>query len=241
LPVLEPRQRGVARLLDSLPPIGSFLVVALAGYLLLAAAAVAAGFVLTEGLLHVGFIARWDGNVESWFADHRSGWLTEASWVGSTMAGGVVIPAVVGVFACVFAFLRRWRIAAFLLASICIEVATYRVGTLLVHRPRPNVPRLEDLAANASYPSGHTAASIAVYGAIALLVASAFPRTWVRVSCGVLTILIVLFVASSRMYRGMHHPLDAGAGVLIGIGAVVAAVLAARAAGAAVERKRRAR
>ncbi len=226
---------------DSLSPVGSFLIVALATYLLLAAAAIGTGFVLTEVLLKVGFVARWDGNVESWLAHHRSGWLTDASWIGSTIAGGIVIPAVVGVLACIFAFQRRWQIAAFLSASICIEVATYRVTTLLVHRQRPNVHRLEDLAANASYPSGHTAASIAVYGAIALLVASAFPRAWVRVSCVVLAILIALFVASSRMYRGMHHPLDAGAGALIGIGAVAAAVLAVRAAGAAAERRQRAR
>ena len=146
---------------DSLSPVGSFLIVALATYLLLAAAAIGTGFVLTEVLLKVGFVARWDGNVESWLAHHRSGWLTDASWIGSTIAGGIVIPAVVGVLACIFAFQRRWQIAAFLSASICIEVATYRVTTLLVHRQRPNVHRLEDLAANASYPSGHTAASIA--------------------------------------------------------------------------------
>lgn len=199
------------------------------------------GFLLTKVLLHIGFVARFDASVASWLADHRSGWLTEASLVGSTMAGGVVIPALVFVLVCALALRRQWRSAAFLVTSICIEVATYRVATLLVHRPRPDVPRLEDLPADASYPSGHTAASIAIYGAIALLVASRFPSTRVRISCVLLTILIALFVAFSRMYRGMHHPLDAAAGALIGLGAVAVAVLAARAAGAAVERKRRAR
>ena len=35
------------------------------------------------------------------------------------------------------------------------------------------------------------------------------------------------------MYRGMHHPLDVGAGALIGIGAVVVLLFACRAAGVA--------
>jgi len=37
-------------------------------------------------------------------------------------------------------------------------------------------------------------------------------------------------VAFSRMYRGMHHPLDIGGGVLIGIAALSAIVLVSRAA-----------
>ena len=35
------------------------------------------------------------------------------------------------------------------------------------------------------------------------------------------------------MYRGMHHPLDVGAGALIGIGAVLVLLFACRAAGVA--------
>jgi membrane-associated phospholipid phosphatase len=35
------------------------------------------------------------------------------------------------------------------------------------------------------------------------------------------------------MYRGMHHPTDVGAGVLVGIATLVVALIAARAAKAA--------
>ena len=44
-------------------------------------------------------------------------------------------------------------------------------------------------------------------------------------------------VALARMYRGMHHPTDALAGMLLGIGALLLALLAARAAGAVSERR----
>ena len=43
--------------------------------------------------------------------------------------------------------------------------------------------------------------------------------------------LIPIFVAFSRMYRGMHHPLDVFGGVVIGVAALSALVLVARASG----------
>jgi undecaprenyl-diphosphatase len=49
----------------------------------------------------------------------------------------------------------------------------------------------------------------------------------------VVALLLPVFVACSRIYRGMHHPLDLGAGALIGIGAVMVLLFACRAAGVA--------
>ena len=53
-----------------------------------------------------------------------------------------------------FSLSRRWRLAAFTLFVICIESGTYRVTTLVVHRDRPHVDRLESLPVDASYPVG---------------------------------------------------------------------------------------
>ena len=85
-----------------------------------------------------------------------------------------MLPIVVGTIALVCAVLRKWRIAAFVVFALAVESATYRATTLVVHSHRPRVVRLESLPVNASYPSGHTAASIAVYGGLALLLTSRF-------------------------------------------------------------------
>jgi membrane-associated phospholipid phosphatase len=114
-----------------------------------------------------------------------------------------------------------------------MEAATYRVATLLIHRQRPSVHRLDQLPADASYYSGHTAASIAVYCGLALLITSRIRSTGLRIACWVIAIAIPLLVALSRMYRGMHHPTDVGAAVLVGIATLVVALIAARAAKAA--------
>jgi len=49
-----------------------------------------------------------------------------------------------------------------------------------------------------------------------------------------------VIVALSRMYRGMHHPLDTLAGVLIGIAALSLALLLTRVTGYVDRRRKKA-
>ena len=171
----------------------------------------------------------------------RTPFLTDASSVGSAVGGAPVLPILVGIIAIVCAFLRRWRIAAFAVFVLVVESATYRVTSLVVPRDRPDVQRLEDLPANASYPSGHTAASIAVYAGLVLLLTSAIPNRRLRIAAWVAAVVLPLIVAFSRMYRGMHHPLDVAGGALVGIGAVLVLLFACRAADAAARSRVRGR
>jgi membrane-associated phospholipid phosphatase len=46
-------------------------------------------------------------------------------------------------------------------------------------------------------------------------------------------LLIVALDVSSRLYRGMHHPLDVAGGAVVGVAAVCLLVLTCRASGAA--------
>ena len=157
--------------------------------------------------------------------------------MGSAIGDVSVLPAVVVATALVLLWRRRFRVVAFIIAAAAVELATYRVASLLVHRDRPPVVRLDDLPVDQSYPSGHVAASIVVYGGVALLVSSAVRRRWVSVLCWTLAILLPVVVGLSRLYRGMHHLTDVGAGVLVGVGALLVVLIAARACGVA-ERER---
>ena len=241
LPLFEPRPGGPAerfdRVIGGRHPVVAFLLALVSGYLLLALASIALGFLVTDVLLANDGIERFDERFPSWLAGERTDTWTDVSWVGSELAGGYVIPAVIALVAVVMAVKRRWRIAAYVLFAVAVESATYRATTLFVERTRPDVERLESLPVEASYPSGHTAASIALYSGLALLVTSRFARGNWRILIWVVALAIPPAVALSRIYRGMHHPIDALAGVPIGIAALVVVVFACRVAGAAVARR----
>jgi membrane-associated phospholipid phosphatase len=233
-PVLDARRRGedglLGRVVGRGHPVRTFLAGVALAYLCVAGLSVIAGLVVTHLLgAHPG-VAHDDERFVTFLSHHRSGGLTEASLLGSMLAGGAVLPIVVAGWAAIAAAFRQWRVGAFLVFVLGVESAAYRTTTLVVHRHRPTVPRLEHLPVNASYPSGHTAAAIVVYCGIVLLVSSRTTSPLLRTVVWTLAPLAPLYVALSRMYRGMHHPLDVAGGVLIGIAALTAMVFVARAA-----------
>lgn len=240
-PVLDEKPGRVGRRLATLPaeghPVWTYVCGVLIAFAVIAGLSMLSGVLVTRVVLHIHGAPHDDETLISFLARHRSGGLTEASLVGSIIAGGVVLPIVAGVALIVAAVARHWRLAAFLLLTLAVESGSYRATTLVIHRHRPEVHRLEKLPVNASYPSGHTAASIAIYGGIALLISSRIESRAGRIAVWAAAALVVVFVAFARMYRGMHHPLDVAGGVVVGVAALCALVLISRATHLAAEAK----
>jgi membrane-associated phospholipid phosphatase len=237
VPVLRARPGGpadrFAGLFGRLHPAVVFVLAMFVGLAMIALLSIGLGLLVTKVLEPAWGIGAADERVNVWLAMHRTSSRTHASLLGSIIAGGVVLPIVAGSIALACAVMRKWRIAAFVVFALGVESATYRATTLVVHSHRPRVVRLQHLPVNASYPSGHTAAAIAVYGGLALLLTSRFTSGAFQASAWGIALAIVTLVASARMYRGMHHPIDVAGGVAVGIAALVVLVFACRAAGAA--------
>jgi undecaprenyl-diphosphatase len=231
--------RRLARVFGGLHPAIVFAVVMLAGLVTISLVSIGLGFFVTRVVESSSGVGAADERVNVWLAMHRTPSRTDASLVGSIIAGGVVLPIVAGVVALVCVALRKWRIAAFTVFALAVESATYRATTLAVHSHRPRVVRLEQLPVNASYPSGHTAAALAVYGGLVLLLTSRFTSGVLRATLWTIVLALVSFVALARMYRGMHHPLDVGGGVLVGVAALIVVVFACRTAEAADSNRHR--
>lgn len=241
-PLLQPTERGLAERfaerVGATNPVRVFLTAVLTGYLLLVSISIAIGLFFVDVILPGSGLAEWDADLNRRMADARTAFTVDLSWVGSTLSGGHVIPFVIGVLLLVFAIRKKWLLAVYPLFLILVESGTYRATTIFVERERPPVERLEGLPVDASYPSGHTAAALALYGGLLLLCAAWVRRTWFTVLAAVLTIAIVAFVGWSRMLRGMHHVTDTIAGVGVGLAAIVVVVFAARAATAAARNRR---
>jgi membrane-associated phospholipid phosphatase len=216
-------------------PLLVFSVLTLAGWVLLAAVVIGAGFLLVDVALPHG-VARPDESINDWLARQRTSSLDDASYVGSSIGDIPFIPGLVILTALVAAVLRLWRVAGLIVGGILVEVATYRIASLIVHRDRPSVPRMDQLPVDQSYPSGHVAAAIVVYVGLALVIASRVRRRSVTLAVWSLAFALPLIVALSRMYRGMHHMTDSAAGVLIGLASLVIALVAVRTAGEVAER-----
>ena len=189
----------------------------------------------TVGLIFVHFlddgpIGDWDRSVNRWLADHRTPTWNTITNYGSMMAETLTKVILVAVASAVMIFLwRRWHDAVFLVVAVSLEALVFVSVSFIVDRERPPVRQLDPIPPSGSFPSGHTGAAVAFYGGLFLIVCWHTRKPVVRWIFGVLAVVVPLIVGGSRMYRGMHHPIDVTAGLLLGL----AAVFVARAAIAA--------
>jgi membrane-associated phospholipid phosphatase len=240
VPILEARKAGYAAWLETVvhrayPFAASYTVANLLSFLVVGIAIVT-GLVVTRLVFSVGGLESLDERFPAWLETQRTSLLDDVSYYVSLVGADILVVLVV-VTVIYFALRRSWRIAGFLLTAIVIEVTTYRLIAGAVARNRPDVVQLDNLNPQHSFPSGHVAASVAVYCGFALLLTSKFHQTWARILIWVPAISIPVLVAVSRMYRGEHHPVDVIAGALLGIGALLVALLATRVGIVAAERR----
>lgn len=150
--------------------------------------------------------------VLNWIQTLRTDWLDGVMVVVSTLgdAGAVWI-----VLALVLLCFRKTRRAGLTVALALVLDVIVCNGVLkpLFDRVRPCVvnPAVELLVAcptDASFPSGHTAASFAAAGALR----AAGSRLWMP------GLVLAVLIAVSRLYLYVHWPTDVLAGALLGWG-----------------------
>jgi membrane-associated phospholipid phosphatase len=99
---------------------------------------------------------------------------------------------------------------------------------LLVHHPRPTVAMIA-LPPSYSFPSGHAAASAALYLTLAFLATAVERRAGARRLLIGMGLGMALLVAWSRVYLGVHYFSDVCGGLLLGTaGALVASRMIVR-------------
>jgi undecaprenyl-diphosphatase len=159
-----------------------------------------------------------DLDVVRWFVEQRTPtWTTVASVV--TLLGGTITVIALGLVAAAvaFALTRHWRPVVFLAVVMAGELTLFLAVGSIVERTRPPVAHLGRLLPpTSSFPSGHVAAAICLYGAIAVLVLTRILAWW-RWAVLAAAVVIAAAVAMSRFYFGVHYPTDALGSVLLAV------------------------
>jgi undecaprenyl-diphosphatase len=206
-------------------------VVTLLGYVVMAVVLVSLGLIVTK-LLIPGPVGVWDNSVNRWAAAHRVPTWNTLTDYASIMAGTGTVLVIAGATAAILAFRHLWRELGFLASAFFIEFSVFLTTVTLIARPRPSVPKLDGVPSTSSFPSGHVAAAIVLYVGLAILISSRTRHLAIRMTVWTVAVTFVVGVGVSRVYRGLHHPIDVFAGVVLGTGAILFAIIAIRAADA---------
>ena len=169
------------------------------------------------GELWTSVVGSAESNAVRDVAAQRTVALTDVARV-ITWAGSAFLLVPLALIACVVllrAGLRREALAVAI--SLGGARLIFNWVKLLVSRPRPTVEHLQAVTGS-SFPSGHaTQASAFWFSLVLVLPAAGASAKLTRVATGV-ALVIVLTVAASRVYLGVHYPSDVVAGMLLGTG-----------------------
>ncbi|VEF48253.1 phosphoesterase PA-phosphatase-like protein [Bacillus freudenreichii] len=115
--------------------------------------------------------------------------------------------------------IKNRKIVLYALTITIIVLGINKLIELMYFRPRPFVTYAVNLlsdkeSSDPSFPSNHSAGAFAI--AIALY--------WHRKKVGSVLLIMAFFMALSRIYIGVHYPLDVTAGAIIALIVTVAVI-----------------
>lgn len=177
----------------------------------------AMAFALMAVLVQTGRTTAFDAAGLQWAATLRGPAITPIALVTTLIGSGTfLIP--IGLLVTIGLQRKRGkRVAWTYLGTVLLGWAVYGLLKAAFARPRPDlIPRLSG-AGWWSFPSGHAMSSTIVLGLAAILFTGS---AWIRIGAA----LLILLIAFSRVYLGVHYPSDVIAGVLAGCAGISASL-----------------
>ncbi len=175
------------------------------------------------GMLFLSFLClailvkkNWLFEIDSWaiknFSSIRSDGLTTFvnifSYLGSVI---VLIPVAV----LMMIFVKEKRAKIFIAIALASAGVVSTIMKYIVQRPRPvDIALIEEVGY--SFPSAHTMLSLVLYGFLIYLILKFMRNKPLKVILSILLLVVIIAVALTRVYLGVHFMTDICGGWLLG-------------------------
>ena len=152
-----------------------------------------------------------------WINSHQSEALDHVM-MEITSLGNFAVVLVMLLVVSAFLWLSNHKLSVVLLAlGVGGGFAANNVLKMSFDRDRPSVFEHGADVLTSSFPSGHAMVSTIAYLSVAYLVGRLEPKPAMRRVTWVVAVVIIILVATSRMYLGVHYPTDVIGGIIAGV------------------------
>src|SRR5690242_20197402 len=172
---------------------------------------------LARAFVNGGLVVSFDDDVARWVADTMPGW---AEWIARlvTWLGGAIGTTVVtGVAAVVLWRAGRRPDAVFVVGAVVGITVLVAVLKAVYERARPDLGSVIALPHSYSFPSGHAATAVVLYGALGLLLAERASSRSRGVAWLLGAAVLAFAIGASRVVLNVHFVSDVAAGFAVGL------------------------
>jgi undecaprenyl-diphosphatase len=182
--------------------------------LLLGLAILFCSLAVAAAMDHGVALLTWDEPIQRVVENARTPWLDDF-FLNVSLLGSTKVVLTLGAAAAVVAWWRcRALAAAIALATVSRPLLEFTLK-ILVGRDRPDLERMVH-GEGPSFPSGHVMAAVALWGLLPLLVALVTRRRWVWWTSVIVSGSLIVLIAASRTYLGVHWFSDITGGLVLG-------------------------
>lgn len=198
---------------ETASPVVRLVVAGVLGFGAALAAGLVFGLVLAD--LDRETLTRLDRPALEWIVDLRSAALNDIARVVTTLASSWVVTPVVVCVSFALLYRRRVALAAFVVAATAGTSILTSLAKSFAGRDRPPpVTRLVH-ASGAAFPSGHSSQALAVAVSLAVVVCCIRRSRRMALLAFAAAALFAFAVGATRVYLGVHWPIDVVGGWLL--------------------------
>jgi undecaprenyl-diphosphatase len=171
---------------------------------------------LARAYVKGGLVVSFDDNVSRWVADNLPGPIESIARI-VTRLGGVVVASAVTVVAVAVLWRASRRADALFLAAAFVGInVLVPILKAVYERARPDLGTVP-LPHSYSFPSGHAATAVVLYGALGVLLAERSSSRLRAVGWLAGAAVLALAIGTSRVLLNVHFVSDVAAGFAVGL------------------------